>query len=111
VTAPAETVELEVEAAPLERMRAELLQLEIPVGSRLAGVHVDELRMPSGAAITLVTRDGAAFVPAPDTRLRSGDSLLIVTTEAARDAAERRLRAVSRRGRLARWLTDAGPGS
>jgi cell volume regulation protein A len=46
-------------------------------------------------------------VPDPRTRLRTGDSLLIVATEAARDAT-RRLRAISRRGRLARWLGEAG---
>jgi cell volume regulation protein A len=74
----------------------------------LAGVHVDELRLPSGAAVTLVMRDGAGFVPAPDTRLRTGDALLIVATADARDNAERRLRAISRRGRLARWLGDEG---
>jgi cell volume regulation protein A len=34
--------------------------------------------------------------------------MLIVTTAAARDAAERRLRAVSRRGRLARWFGEDG---
>jgi cell volume regulation protein A len=38
----------------------------------------------------------------------AGDSLLVVATAAARDAAERRLRAVSRRGRLARWLGEHG---
>jgi potassium/hydrogen antiporter len=111
VTAPAEATELLVETAPLERMRADLLQLEVPSGSRLAGVHVDELRLPVGAAVTMVLRNGTGFVPGPDTRLRAGDSLLIVSTAEARDAAERRLRAVSRRGRLARWLEDgSGPG-
>jgi potassium/hydrogen antiporter len=108
VLAPDETSELEVEAAPLERMRADLLQLEIPFGSRLAGVHIDELRLPVGAAVMLITRDGAAFVPAGDTRLRTGDSLLIVATEEVRLATERRLRAVSRRGRLARWFAEHG---
>ncbi len=108
ITAPEETTELQVETAPLERMNAELLQLEIPVGSRLAGVHLDELRLPEGAAVTLVLRDGAGFVPQLDTRLRTGDSLLIVATAQVRDAAERRLRAVSQRGRLARWLSGYG---
>jgi len=58
--------------------------------------------------VTLILRDGTGFVPAPDTRLRAGDSLLIVATEAVRDTAERRLRAVSRRGRLARWFNETG---
>ncbi|WP_430496558.1 potassium/proton antiporter [Micromonospora trifolii] len=108
VTAPAEAAEIHVETAPLERMRADLLQVEVPPGSRLAGVHVDELRLPLGAAVTLVLRDGVGFVPAPDTRLKTGDSLLIVATAGVRDAAERRLRAVSRRGRLARWFGEYG---
>ncbi|HEY0698231.1 MAG TPA: potassium/proton antiporter, partial [Micromonospora sp.] len=108
VTAPAEAAELRVETAPLERMRADLLQLQVPAGSRLSGVHIDELRLPVGASVTLVLRDGVGFVPAPDTRLRVGDSLLIVATAEARDVAERRLRAVSRRGRLARWFGEYG---
>ena len=104
VTAPGEAAEMHVETAPLENMHADLLQIDVPPGSRLAGVHIDELRLPVGAAVTLVVRDGAGFVPGPDTRLRTGDALLIVATAEARDVAERRLRAVSRRGRLARWL-------
>jgi cell volume regulation protein A len=109
VTAPAEPTELRVETAPLEQMRADLLQLEIPAGSRLSGVHIDELRLPVGAVITLVLRDGVGFVPNPGTRLRAGDSLLIVATAECRDVAEGRLRAISRHGRLARWLSDDRP--
>jgi potassium/hydrogen antiporter len=106
VTAPAEPTELLVETAPLERMRADLLELDVPEGSHLAGVYIDELRLPAGAVVTLVLRDGVGFVPEPRTRLRAGDSLLIVATADVRDATERRLRAVSRRGRLARWLGE-----
>jgi cell volume regulation protein A len=108
VSAPGETADLQVDTAPLEKMRADLLQLEIPDGSRLSGVHIDELRLPVGAVVTLVLRDGSGFVPAMDTRLRTGDSLLIVATADVRDLAERRLRAVSRRGRLARWFAEYG---
>ncbi|GAA2585069.1 potassium/proton antiporter [Winogradskya consettensis] len=108
ITAPAEAAEVHVEAAPLERMHADLLQIDVAPGSRLAGVHIDELRLPVGASVTLVVRDGAGFVPGPDTRLRTGDSILIVATNDVRDVAERRLRAVSRRGRLARWFGEDG---
>jgi cell volume regulation protein A len=108
ITAPAEAVEIHVETAPLENMHADLLQLDVAPGSRLAGVHIDELRLPVGAVVTLVVRAGAGFVPGPDTRLRTGDALLIVATAGARDLAERRLRAVSRRGRLARWFGEEG---
>jgi cell volume regulation protein A len=108
VSAPDEAAEIYVETAPLERMHADLLQIDVAPGSRLAGVHIDELRLPIGAVVTLVVRDGAGFVPGPDTRLRTGDELLIVATAAARDVAERRMRAISRRGRLARWFGEDG---
>ncbi|MCA2212379.1 potassium/proton antiporter [Jidongwangia harbinensis] len=108
ITAPHEAAEVRVEIAPLEHMGADLLQIDVAPGSRLAGVHIDELRLPVGAAVTLVVRAGSGFVPDPYTRLRTGDALLIVATAAARDVAERRLRAVSRRGRLARWFGEEG---
>lgn len=108
VVEPGEPTELTVETAPLDRMRADVLQLEIPAGSRLVGVHIDELRLPAGAAVTMVLRGRTGFVPAPETRLKVGDNLLIVATAETRDATERRLRAISRRGRLARWLGETG---
>ena len=108
ITAPAEATEIHVETAPLENMHADLLQLDVAAGSRLAGVFIDELRLPPGAVVTLVVRDAAGFVPDLRTRLRTGDALLIVATEGSRDTAERRLRAVSRRGRLARWFGEDG---
>jgi len=110
VTDPEQATELLVESAPLERMRADLMRVEVPVGSRLNGVYLDELRLPLGAAVTLVLRDGTGFVPDATTRLRQGDSLLIVTTVEVREAAERRLHAVGRHGRLARWRME-GPRS
>jgi cell volume regulation protein A len=108
VSAPDEVAEVRVEIAPLEHLRADLLQIDVAPGSKLAGVHIDELRLPVGAAVTLVVRDGSGFVPDLYTRLRTGDALLIVATADARDVAERRLRAVSRRGRLARWFGEEG---
>lgn len=103
VVQPDVATELLVESAPLERMRADLLRVEVPTGSRLNGVYIDELRLPEGASVTLVLRNGTGFVPDQKTRLCQGDSLLIVSTVEVRDAAERRLHAVSRYGRLARW--------
>jgi cell volume regulation protein A len=67
-----------------------------------------ELRLPDPSVITLIIRDGHPFVPQPETRIEAGDELLIVTTTKAREAAERRLRAVSRRGKLAYWFDEYG---
>ncbi|MCP3820378.1 potassium/proton antiporter [Streptomyces sp. A3M-1-3] len=96
--------DLGVESAPLERLRGHLLSVAIPEKSRMHGVEVSELRLPPGAAVTLVVRDGKSFVPAPTTVLRRGDELLVVATDPVRDAAEARLRAVGQGGKLAGWL-------
>ncbi|MDK1476557.1 potassium/proton antiporter [Streptomyces sp. 549] len=98
------TVDVEIESAPLERLRGHLLSVSIPEASRMHGVEVGELRLPPGAAVTLVVRDGQSFVPLPTTVLARGDDLLVVATDPVRDAAERRLLAVGRGGKLADWL-------
>lgn len=108
LAAPAEPNDIGVEAAPLEDLGADLLQLRIPPGSKLHGVELFELRLPRGSAVTLVVRDGVSFVPNAETQLREGDALLIVATAAARLEAERRLRAVSKRGKLAAWYGERG---
>ncbi|HEX6969562.1 MAG TPA: potassium/proton antiporter [Micromonosporaceae bacterium] len=100
--------DVEVEAAPLENMSADLLEVTVEPGSRLHGVYIQELRLPLPAAITLIVRDGTAFVPGPDTRLRTGDRLFMLTTPPVRQEAERRLRAIARAGRLARWHGETG---
>jgi potassium/hydrogen antiporter len=100
--------DIDVEAAPLEELHAELLDISIPPDSRLDGVEIFELRLQQGAAIMLVVRDGKSFVPGPSTRLQAGDKLLVVTTSDVRAVTERRLRAVSRRGKLAGWYGERG---
>ncbi|MEU1460173.1 potassium/proton antiporter [Streptomyces sp. NPDC005727] len=106
-----EASDLGIESAPLERLRGHLLSLAITEGSRMHGVEVNELRMPPGAAVTLVVREGKSFVPLPTTVLRHGDELLVVATDPVRDAAERRLRAVTQGGKLADWLGTDGTGA
>ena len=100
--------ELTVDAAPLDEMNALIMDVAVPVGSRLAGEYVTDLRLPRGAMVSLVVREGESIVPSGATRLRAGDRLLVVTTAAARAQAERRLRAVSRRGALAGWFGEDG---
>ena len=105
------TREIQVDAAPLDVLGAELITMRVMPGSRLHNVTVLELRLPDPSVITLIIRAGQSFVPQPITRLEIGDELLIVTTTATRDLAERRLRAVSRRGKLAYWFDEYGePG-
>jgi cell volume regulation protein A len=108
VLAAVEPRELDVDAAPLEDLHADLLQVRIPRDSRLHGVELFELRLPKQASLALIVRDGHGFVPDPATRLQRGDKLLIVASASARQEAERRLRAVSRAGKLARWFGEEG---
>lgn len=106
-----ESRDVDLEAAPLERVGADMIQLTVGGTSRLHGVEIGELRLPEGASVALVVRDGVGFVPAPGTSLRHGDSVLVVAPLGTREGTERRLTAVSRRGRLAGWLAPVDEGS
>ncbi|MYV64302.1 potassium/proton antiporter [Streptomyces sp. SID4931] len=105
---PAEADDLGIESAPLERLRGHLLSVAVPTKSKMHGVEVGELRLPAGAAVTLVVRENQSFVPSPATVLRRGDELLVVATDPVRDRAEERLRAVAEGGKLAGWLGTGG---
>ncbi|WP_377269762.1 potassium/proton antiporter [Peterkaempfera sp. SMS 1(5)a] len=96
--------DLGIESAPLEKLHGHLLSVALRPGSRMVGVEISELRLPTGAAVTLVVREGHSFVPDRATVLAPGDELLVVSTDQVRDASERRLRAVDRGGKLADWL-------
>lgn len=102
------TAELTLESAPLDEMGADVLQFEVPPASRLHGVTVVELRLPPGALVSLIVRDGTSMVPDRELRLRHGDHLLLVVPRILREPVERRLRAVSRAGRLAGWYGEEG---
>jgi potassium/hydrogen antiporter len=103
-----DATEIEVDSAPLDELSADLLQVRVPIGSRLHGVYLRELRLPKGALVSLIVRGGDGFTPTPDTRLQERDQLLVVTTAAVRSLAEQRIRAVDRAGRLARWRGESG---
>jgi cell volume regulation protein A len=110
VSRAGEPTDMQVDVAPLDKLSADLLQVRVPVGSKLRGVYLRELRLPAGATVSLVVRDGSGFTPDPDTRLRERDHLLVVTTRVARAETEQRIRAVDRAGRLARWRGETGRG-
>jgi cell volume regulation protein A len=107
IVLPDEAFELELESAPLDGMRAQVLGIEVPPGSGFVGTFVMEIGLPDGAVVALLVRDDVAIAPDVHTRIRANDQLLIVTTEDARRLTEERIRAVAKGGRLARWL-DAG---
>src|SRR5207248_5576887 len=53
-------VALDVEAAPLDRIDADLLTVRVPEGSRLHGVAIWELRLPPTSSVSLVVPAGRA---------------------------------------------------
>jgi cell volume regulation protein A len=100
--------EVDIDVAPLESLGADMLQIQIPSESKLAGVEIGELRLPEGVSVSLVIRKKQAFVPERRTVLRAGDAVLVVAPSALREQTVRRLRAVSRAGRLAGWFGERG---
>ena len=104
VTRRSEPRGLDIEAAPLERVAADLLQVTIAPTSKMHGVEVGELRLPAGSSVSMIVRDGEAMVPERRTVLKHGDELLVVAPRRHRERTEERLRQVSARGRLAQWL-------
>lgn len=100
--------DVQIESAPLDEARADLLEVTVPAGSQLAGVWVADLRLPVGAALALIVRDGSPEPPGSDSVLRAGDRLIVVTSRQVRDTTVERLHAVSRSGRLAGWLEATG---
>jgi cell volume regulation protein A len=100
--------EVDIDVAPLESLGADMLQVYVPSESRLAGVEITELRLPPGVSVALVIRGERAFVPDRRTVLRAADNLLVVAPSPVREQTVRRLRAVSRAGRLAGWFGERG---
>lgn len=103
-----ETSAIDIESAPLDKIRAELLHVRVPEGSKLRGVAVRELRLPRHAFVSVIIRDGDSAAPEPHDRLRDGDELLIVARSTDRPSVEARLRDIERHGRLARWHRNGG---
>lgn len=101
-----EFVELDIETAPLDGMRAEVLGFDVPPDSRLIGLYAQELGLPTDAVLSLIVRDGRGIAVDSNARIRARDRLLVVATAESRDTAEERLQQVGRHGRLATWRYD-----
>ncbi len=95
--------------ATLDRLDAVLLRFEVDPASRMTGVEIDELRLPPGSAVSLITRGSEVLVPDGHTVLRTGDQVLAVAARDQVGAVEERLRSVSRYGRLAGWYEELEP--
>lgn len=96
-------------SATLDRLDGVMLRFEVEEGSKLAGVEVDELRLPKGSAVAMIMRHKDVFVPSGRTVLRLGDQVLTVAALGQVSQVEERLLLVSRHGRLAGWFEEDDP--
>ena len=103
VVDPQMAKDVSIEVAPLDEIAADLLQADVPKGSRLAGVTIRELRLPRNCVVSLIIRGDRSFTPHAGTVLEQGDELLIVVPQGKRRTVAERLIEISRGGRLARW--------
>ncbi len=103
VSSGEDATDVEIEFAPLDTIKADMMQVHVAEGSRLHGVTIRELRLPKNSVVSLIVRESEPFTPKPDHIVRTGDDLLIVTNGADRQKVEQRLRSISSGGRLARW--------
>lgn len=108
VDEPERPMSLDVESTPLDKVGAELLEVEVGERSLLHGLEVFELRLPPGSAVSLVVRGRETFVPTPSTPLRHGDQILIVAPSRLLGEVEQRLQEVDNNGRLAGWSASKG---
>jgi len=90
---------LDLEAAPLDRVAADMLQVTITPESKLHGVEVGELRLPVGASVSMIIRDGETLVPERRTVLRHRDEVLVVTPSRPDADTSRSRRSVCSRSR------------
>lgn len=103
ITVPAEPAQLSVDVAPLDDLDAAVLGIDVDAECRLVGVYVRELPLPEGAVASLIIRDDRAQSADAEARLRAGDRLIVVASAPVRSLTERRLRELSRGGRLDGW--------
>lgn len=61
-----------------ENEKIEIVEVEVNAGAPAAGREVGQVAMPDGSLIISILRDGAGFVPKPDTLIQVGDEVLVV---------------------------------
>ncbi|WP_320669877.1 potassium channel family protein [Patulibacter defluvii] len=62
----------------LHAERLEIVEVEVTAGAPAAGARVADVAMPDGSLIISILRQGAGFVPKPDTVIEVGDEVLVV---------------------------------
>lgn len=63
----------------------DLIELTVPIQSRVAGKQIVDIGLPSGTLIIMIEKGGNRFVPCGSTVLEGGDHLLVLTNQPQSD--------------------------
>ncbi len=81
-----EHIEQQVPTHPLVHLftlgkgELEIVEVRLPKGGYAVGRPIKDLRLPSGSVVALIIpQDQKPFIPSPDTVLKSGDQVVVVT--------------------------------
>jgi trk system potassium uptake protein TrkA len=67
-----------VQLLALEEEHLEIIEIEVGEHSAAAGARVQDVRLPDGALIISVLRNGTGFVPKADSMIEAGDQVLLI---------------------------------
>ncbi|MDR3203361.1 MAG: Trk system potassium transporter TrkA [Deltaproteobacteria bacterium] len=69
---------LVVTVATLQNEDAEVVEIVVPLTSKMVGCSLQNLKIPSGSIIGAILRDGEAIIPRGDTVIEAEDTLAVV---------------------------------
>lgn len=70
-----------IEFEPTHGFQSEMVELEIPKDSAVAGKQIVEIGLPNGTLVTLIRRNEEFIVPGGVTTLEAGDTMLVLTSK------------------------------
>jgi trk system potassium uptake protein TrkA len=76
----------------LHDVGASFIEKQVPTGSPIIGIPMNELSLPDEFLISLVIRDGQAIIPKGTTKLLGGDEVVAVTSLENEDVLDRLFR-------------------
>lgn len=88
LTQSASGTAVDIEPAPMDDQRADLLKVSLTSDSQLTEVALRHVDFPPTLRISLVMRDDITFVPHGDTHLRRDDQLLVVISAEEEDKVQ-----------------------
>jgi cell volume regulation protein A len=83
-----------IEYTSTGQMKSELVELEVPRGSRASGKTLVNLKLPKEALLVLIQRKGSVIVPKGSTKLEDEDTMLVLADAPALEQMRQLLAAI-----------------